>query len=213
MLLHLQKYDLDIKYIKGKYLHVADTLSRAHMDDATEDIDSKEVQLLVHTLVSNLPVHTLVSNLPISETRLADIQAATMQDAQLQQLMQLTDQGWPVSLCNVPEALRQYWKVKEDFCIVDNLILKGDRIVIPSSRRELVLKAIHEGHLGIEKCKARARICVYWPNLDDDIERVVRQCSVCNQYTRGNQKEQLHPHSITMLPWHKVGGDYFTVAN
>ena len=78
-----------------------------------------------------------------------------------------------MNLCNVPEALCQYWKVKEDLCTVDNLLLKGDRIVIPSSRRELVLKAIHEGHLGIEKCKARARICVYWSNLDDDIERML----------------------------------------
>ena len=69
MLLCLQKYDLDIKYVKGKYLHVADALSRAQMDDATEDIDSTEVQLLVHTVVSNLP---------ISATRLADIRAATM---------------------------------------------------------------------------------------------------------------------------------------
>ena len=102
MMLRLQKYDLDVKYVKGKYLHVVDALSRAHMDDATEDIDSKEVQLLMHTLVSNLP---------ISETRLADIRAAMIQDAQLQQLMQLTDQGWPVNLCNVPEALHQYWKV------------------------------------------------------------------------------------------------------
>ena len=102
MMLRLQKYDLDVKYVKGKYLHVVDALSRAHMDDATEDIDSKEVQLLMHTLASNLP---------ISETRLADIRAAMIQDAQLQQLMQLTDQGWPVNLCNVPEALHQYWKV------------------------------------------------------------------------------------------------------
>ena len=101
------------------------------MNDATKDIDSKEVQLLVHTLVSNLP---------ISETRLADIRAAMMQDAQLQKLMQLTDQGWPVNLCNEPEA---------DLCIIDNLLLNGDRIVIPSSKREQVLKAIHEGHLGI----------------------------------------------------------------
>ena len=84
-----------------------------------------------------------------------------IQDAQLQQLMQLTDQGWPVNLCNVPEALCQYWKVKEDLCTVDNLLLKGDHIVIPSSRRELVMKAIHEGHLGIEKCEARARVCVF----------------------------------------------------
>ena len=56
------------------------------------------------------------------------------------------------------------------------------------------MKAIHEGHLGIKKCKAQAGVSVYWPMLDDDIERMVRQCSVCNQYILGNQKEQLHPY-------------------
>ena len=82
----------------------------------------------------------------------------------------------------MPEPLRQYWKVREDLCIADDLILKGDRIVVPSNRQSPILKAIHEGHLGIEKCKARARICVYWPHIDDDIEQAVKQCSVCNQY-------------------------------
>ena len=69
MLLRLQKYELDIKYIKGKYLNVADTLSRAHTDDASEDIDSEEVQLVVHTVINNLPV---------SDTRIADIHTATV---------------------------------------------------------------------------------------------------------------------------------------
>ena len=67
MLLRLQKYELDIKYVQGKYLNVADTLSRAHTDDAPEDINSKEVQLAVHTIY-----------LRISETRIADIWAATV---------------------------------------------------------------------------------------------------------------------------------------
>ena len=112
----------------------------------------------------------------------------------------------------MPEPLRPYWKVKEDLSIVDDLILKGDRIVIPPSRQSMILKAIHEGHLGIEKCKARARMCVYWPKIDDAIEKVVRQCSVCNQYARANQKEPLLPHSVPLRPWYKVGADYFTIA-
>ena len=41
MLLRLQKYDLAIRYVKGKYLHVADTLSRAFHHDSIEDIDSE----------------------------------------------------------------------------------------------------------------------------------------------------------------------------
>ena len=204
MLLRLQKYELDIKYVKGKYLNVADTLSRAHTDDALEDIDSEEVQLVVHTVINNLP---------ISDARIADIRTATVQDIQLQQLRKLIDHGWPTNLCNVPEPLHQYWKVKEDLCIADDLILKGDRIIVPSSRQSLILKAIHEGHLGIEKCKARARICVYWPHIDDDIEQAVKQCSVCNQYARANQKKPLLPHSVPERPWYKVGADHFTIAS
>ena len=148
--------------MQGKYLNVADTLSRAHTDDAPEDIDSKEVQLAVHTIIDNLP---------ISETRLADIRAATVQDTQLQQLKQLLDRGWPANLCNVPDALRHFWNIIENLCMADD-----------SSRQNMILKAIHEGHLGIEKYKARARMCVYWPNIDEAIEKMVRECLVCNQY-------------------------------
>ena len=40
MLLRLQKYNLDIKYVWGKYLHTADTLPWAYNADCSEDIDS-----------------------------------------------------------------------------------------------------------------------------------------------------------------------------
>ena len=121
--------------------------------------------------------HNNCDNLSISETRLADIWAATVQETQLQQLKQLLDRGWPANLCNVPEALCHFWNVKENLCMADDFILKGDRIVIPSSRQNMILKAIHEGHLGIEKCKARARMCIYWPNINEAIEKMVRECS------------------------------------
>jgi len=156
MLLRLQKYDLLIKYVKGKYLYVADTLSRAHHDESFEDIDSDELQLAVHTVLSNLP---------ISDTRITDIQVATNQDADLQQLKQLIENGWPININNVPEALCVYWKIKEDLCITNGLILKRDQLIIPASRQNLILKAIHEGHFGIEKSKARARMCVIGPSL------------------------------------------------
>jgi len=54
MLLCLQKYDLVLKYVKGKYLHA---LSGAHNDDVPcEDIDSEAVQVAVHAALQNIPV-------------------------------------------------------------------------------------------------------------------------------------------------------------
>jgi len=88
----------------------------------------------------------------------------------------------------------------------------GDRLVIPSSRCELVLKAVHEVHFGIEKCKARARSCVYWPGINDAIEAYVKKCSVCNTYSKANQKETLFPHPVPICPWHTVGADYFSFS-
>ena len=177
MLLRLQKYDLAIRYVKGRYLYVADTLSRAHQQDSVEDIDSEEIQLAVHTLINNLP---------ITEARLVDIQQATDQDSQLQRLRQFIEQGWPSNINNVPQDLHGYWKVREKLCIADSLILLGDCLVIPASRQTKVLQSIHEGHLGIEKCKSRAKMCVYWPNINDSIEQLVQFVTNLADLTRKN---------------------------
>lgn len=125
----------------------------------------------------------------------------------------LIDSGWPNNVNNVPQALREFWNVKEDLYVADNLILKGHRVVVPASRRQLVLKAIHQGHLGIEKCKARARSCVYWPSMNKDIEQEVKKCPACNEYSKAIQKEPLTPHAVPTRAWENVGADYFTFKN
>ena len=99
MLLRLQKYDLDIKYVRGKYLHAADTLSRAYHADCSEDIDSAELQLAAHTVVKDLP---------ITDDRLKDLQSATRLDPQLQRLRHFIEQGWPANINNVPKTLHDF---------------------------------------------------------------------------------------------------------
>ena len=118
----------------------------------------------------------LCINLPITEARLVDIQQTTDQDSQLQRLRQFIEQGWPSG----------YWKVRENLCIADSLILLGDCLVIPASRQTKVLQSIHEGHLGIEKCKSRAKMCVYWPNINDSIEQLVQFVTNLADLTRKN---------------------------
>ena len=72
--------------------------------------------------------------------------------------------------------------------IEDRLILKGTRIIIPNSKREDILKLIHEGHLGLNKCKMRAKETVYWPGMNDQLEQLVLNCQLCLKYSGSKDK-------------------------
>ena len=75
-----------------------------------------------------------------------------------------------------------------------------------------MLKIIHGAHLGIEKCKRRARDVLYWPGMNAQIEDVVSSCPVCAKYRRNNTKEPLLPHDTPRRPWAKVGSDLFEIG-
>ena len=122
MLLKLQKYDLTVTYVKGKELHVADTLSRAYLT-TSEDNNSDELDVAVHTMIRNLP---------ISDSKLSQLQTATSNDEQLQELNKIIRTGWPTDISNVPVMLREYWKVRHKLHSADHLVFMNKRIVDPS---------------------------------------------------------------------------------
>ena len=53
------------------------------------------------------------------------------------------------------------------------------------------MQQIHGGHLSIEKCKLRAKSCVYWPSAYKEIENLLNSCSVCQKYHNSQQKEPM----------------------
>ena len=55
-------------------------------------------------------------------------------------------------------------------------LLLGMRVVIPESCRKVVLKELHASHPGMVKVKSLARVHVWWPKIDNDIEQMVREC-------------------------------------
>ena len=42
------------------------------------------------------------------------------------------------------------------------------------------LACVSEGHLGIEKCKARARRLIYYPSINENMKNLVGMCSAHN---------------------------------
>ena len=44
------------------------------------------------------------------------------------------------------------------------------------------------------------------------MEQEIKACSICNAYSRANQKEPLLSHSVPLRPRDKIGADHFTFA-
>ena len=75
--------------------------------------------------------------------------------------------------------------------------------------RNEMLDIIHSSHLGIVKCKSRAREVLFWPCMNSDIEEKISKCATCALHQPQNPKESLIPSEIPDRPWSKIGVDLF----
>lgn len=196
MMLRLQKYNFTITYKKGKYMYLADTLSRspgACPNELYDDPADFEVMSVRH----------------ISSSRLKELQTHTAQDPVLRHVCCILKSGWPSSQSKLPVEIREYFPFRDELTIDEDVLMKGQRIVVPESLRSEYITIIHRGHPGLEATKRRARGIVFWPSLTKDIENKVLSCSICNSLKSHQQKEPLHLHHIPDLPWSTVATDIF----
>ncbi|CAB3983185.1 retrotransposon-like family member retr-1 [Paramuricea clavata] len=199
MLVQLQKYDVDLVYVPGKLIPVADTLSRNCLSDTCPDVMSSV----------NVRVHAVLSNLQISDRRIQNIKFETGRDVQLQLLKWTILNGWPETRKQCNTLIIEYWNFREELSVADEVTLKGGKIIIPKVLRTEILGVLHTRHMGIEKCLKRARATLFWPKLSSDITKLILHCRVFLRYSYSNQKEPLINHPIPDRPWHVVATDLF----
>ena len=82
---------------------------------------------------------------------------------------------------HIPGDLKPYWFVRDELSVCNDLLLYGKHIVVPISLQKLTLQNIHSGHLGIQRCRLRARNAVWWPGLAKQILSRVQNCHICSQ--------------------------------
>jgi hypothetical protein len=200
MLLQLQRYTLKVTYVPGRLLYVADTLSRAYVKDNSTCGAADDVEVMVHLLNDSL-----------SPAKRQAFKDATASDPTMRLLSQIISKGWPKSRKSVHSDLQLYWHIRDELHEIDDLLFFGERLLVPTSLRAEMLQVIHESHLGMQKCKARAREVLYWPGMSADIEAIVRKCEICTAMRPDQVKEPLLPHEIPDRPWKKIAADIMTL--
>ena len=79
--------------------------------------------------------------------------------------------------------------------------------------RQEILENLHKSHMGISKTKARATETVYWPNINQHIEMLIKKCEVCQTYQKQQQKEPMIPSDIPIYTFQIVASDLFNWNN
>jgi hypothetical protein len=146
MRLRLQHYDIALSYKPGKFLQLADYLSRNYLKNEVKDDEDFDCSILLIDLKKQM-----------SEKRYEEFKRETEKDEELILLKSCIKEGWPDNKKELPVLLRPYHTFHTDLHIVDGLIFKNNSLIVPKVMQKEMLEKLHYNHMGIEKTKARTR--------------------------------------------------------
>ncbi|XP_065204018.1 uncharacterized protein LOC135834108 [Planococcus citri] len=157
--------------------------------------DSSEISVDIHHLSDlrkmddKIIMPVIINNQPVDME--FDPGAETLKDEKLKQILNDLQSGKEVDEIN----------------IMNGLLVRGTRTVIPTSLQKKVLEELHLGHMGSTKMKTLSRNFCYWSNIDKDIENFVKACPNCQQKLQ-NPKPEVHPWEFATVPWSRLHIDY-----
>ena len=136
IILSLQRYTLKVVYKPGTEQVIADMLSQSLSKDGgkgtlvREHVSQTEAQeeVLRHF---NIPDPT--SDKYVSDARHQAIRRDTLTDQTLKRVAEVITAGWPRSIDQLPQLVRPYWTWRDELTILDGILYKGTRIIIPKS--------------------------------------------------------------------------------
>ena len=200
--LRLQGYNFSIVHTKGTE-NLSDFLSRH-----TSLMEPKREEKMAEDYVNFISLHAI----PRAMT-LAELQEATRADVTLQHLMGVNRSGrWndPVADGVDKAQFTQFVHVRDELSVNSdsNLVLRGCRIVTPTSLQQRAVELAHEGHQGLVKTKRLVRGKVWFPGIEWRVQTLIDNCMACQA---NSPKERPQPLAMTPLPpkpWHTLNIDF-----
>ena len=177
----------------GKHLCNADALSRLPRPVTAADPGAPaEWELLVNHLSATC----------VTASHIKDW---TSKDPVLSQVVRFILTGWPEKL---PEGMTAFRSKKEELSVMDGCVLWGTQVLVPPPGRKQILEELHATHPGVSRMKSLARCYIWWPQMDSDIENLVRRCTVCQETRPSPASAPHHPWTWPDKPWSRLHLDF-----
>ena len=204
----LMAYSFTAVWCKGSSNTVLDELSRHPVLEPSPG-DALAEQEEDHSPVPSIEeIRACQANGHPKSVRLQDLRRHAALDEEYQHLKAIILRGFSNHKGELQESCKQYWKVCHSLTIDDNLIVYGCRLLIPRQMRREILKQLHEAHQGMVRTKQRARLTIYWPRLDNDIDNMVSQCILCQTHLPSYPREPLISKPRPAQPFQEIAADF-----
>ena len=134
------------------------------------------------------------------------IREETRKDSALQALIQTIRTGnWKSTGID----LKHYYDIRTEIYEADGVVLRGDRIIPPTSLRKRIINIAHkQGHFGIIKTKEMIRNKYWFPLMNIQIENIVQSCFSCQIATNSVHTKPAKMTTIPQPPWEVVELDF-----
>ena len=189
-LLYLQQFRYEIRHIKGKD-NSADALSRLPIDGDIDRGDGAE----------DFAYSVVVEAVPAAMSP-QSVEVASEQDPTLQLVRAAVKTGDWVKLQGT-----MYKAIKDELWMLGQLVMRGNRIVMPETLWKKTLQLAHEGHQGMVRTKARLREKVWWPQMDKEVEKLIHSCHPCQLVGRRSKPEPIRSTTLPVGPWSDLAVD------
>ena len=99
--------------------------------------------------------------------------------------------------------LTPYKSIRNELTVLDNdIVLRGNRLVMPKKLRGHTLNIAHAQHQGIVKTKTLLRTRVWWPGIDRQVETLIQAANISKTV------EPLRMTTMPPKPWQVIHGDF-----
>lgn len=104
--------------------------------------------------------------------------------------------------------IKQYQPFQNELGIVGELVIRGDKLVVPVSLRDRFIQLGHEGHPGESGMTRRLRDRVWWPGMDKQIKKFVASCEGCRLVGLPQKPEPMKRKLLPTEPWTDLAIDF-----
>lgn len=200
--LRLQPYKFRLLYERGS-LNIADYLSR-HPVNASQQPDmslQRDAEEYVCFMIDQ--------TVPKTMTR-QQIMAATLADSTLQRVIKcIRTEDWREAKTDA--ELKPYFLIRDELTTTDSgdVVLRGTRIVMPTSLQQQAIHLAHQGHQGIVRTKSLMRQKVWFAGIDKQTEQIIARCAACQATTQ--ERHSHEPLQMSPLPtavWTELSADF-----
>jgi transposase InsO family protein len=199
----------------GKTNAKNESMSRNSNDFFSSAIRCKDVDIVMADVRSESETIQCfaIDTAKLMPIQFEDIRKASSSDIVLSKVLELCEKGWPRTQKILSHDVAQFFARRESLMVIENCLFYGDRLVVPTCYQQRVLEELHTGHPGVARMKLLARSKVFWPNIDQQIENLVKKCESCAVNAKSPIKCTLQAWPIPKTPWSRLHVDFAGPVN